>query len=364
MDKREMSQNLNQAYERDRIVWDSCARIYEEQIVMGHPDVTAYEDFEEDLLDRILLYLIRDRKANVCLYDVGCGSGRLHLRYALKTESRDGLTVEESTRLCQARKIKAGYAFDSLLSQGLEYIGGVDFSEEMLELAREKLRQVGLGGLLGKRLFFNQGSAFELQHFSPQPLPFLVNVCNSIGVMQGPAGGEALFRSMRRAVEESGGIALISCYRREAVRSFALGNYESTINVCGQPRWLTPDCYADSRHILIPREYKRAYDLSDEILVDVMNPQGQLLKTAVKLKRVPSAVDETVRTGHIQTYTNYESYWYSWDQIQDWIDALWPKERAYHLEGHRIDALRGAPAQLAILDVGGCLKDLVQRWFA
>jgi len=357
-----MPQDLIPVYERDRAVWDSCARTYEEQIVSGHPDVMAYEDFEEDLLDRLLLHLIRDRNKRVQLYDVGCGSGRLHLRYALKTTHSDSLPYEERSRIRGARREKFNYVFDPILSQGLESVGGVDFSAEMLELAREKLRHAGLGGLLGNRLFLEQASAFDLKPFSPRPLPLLVTVCNSIGVMQGPQGAEALFRSMRRAVEEAGGIALISCYRKEAIQDFALSNYESTLNVCGQPRWLEPDTYSDGQYRLIPHGYKRAHDPSGELSVKVLNRKGQLLQSEMTLRRDPSAVDYAVRTGHIRTYTDYESYWYSWDQIQAWIDSLWPREHAYHLEGCRIDALRAAPAQLAILDAGNHLKDLIHRW--
>jgi SAM-dependent methyltransferase len=358
-----MLPDLDPAYERDRAVWNSCARTYEEQIVAGHPDVTAYEDFEEDLLDRMLLHLIRDRKATVHLYDVGCGSARLHLRYGLKTVRADSLPADEAILVRQARQSRAAYVYDALLAQGLHSIGGIDFSVEMLDLTHEKLRRAGLGNLLENRLLLDQGSAFELQPFSPRPIPFLVTVCNSIGVMQGLAGAEALFRSMRRAVEGSGGIALISCYRKEAVQSFALGNYESTMNVCGQLRWLVPGPPADSRYILIPRAYKRAHDPDSEILVDVWDRGGRLLEAAVTLRRDPSAVDCTIRTGHIRTYTDYESRWYSWDQVQKWMDAHWPRDHVYHLEDRKIDALRAAPVQLAILDAGNHLQDLIQRWF-
>jgi SAM-dependent methyltransferase len=355
-------ENLNQTYVRDRSVWDACARIYEQQIVSGHPDVTAYEAFEEDLLDRMLMYLIRDLGKRVHLYDVGCGSGRLHLRYALKTVHPDSRSLEEEVPMRHAQRWEEGYTFDPILAQGIESIGGVDFSAEMITLAHEKLTHAGLSGLLGSRLILDQGSAFELQPFPPQPMPFLVTVCNSIGVMQGPAGAVELFKSMRRAVESSGGIALISAYRKEAVQHFALGNYESTMNVCGQPRWLTPDRYAVARYTLIPRSYKRAHDPDGRILVDVFGRDGELVEEGVTLRREPSAVEHTIRTGHIRTFTDYESYWHSWDQIQAWMDDLWPRDRAYHLEGRYIDALRAAPAQLAILDAGNHLNELLRRW--
>jgi SAM-dependent methyltransferase len=357
-----MSLDLNRAYERDRAMWDACARTYEEQIVAGHPDVTAYESFEEDLIDRMLIYLIRDRKENVYLYDVGCGSARLHLRYGLKTVKADSQPEVNSSRIHEARKLNAGYGFSKLLARGLASIGGVDFSAEMVALAREKLITAGLSEMLENRLVLEQGSAFELQPFSSQQLPFLVTVCNSIGVMQGPEGAMELFKSMRRAVEDAGGIALISGYRKDAVQTFALGNYESTMNVCGQPRWLEPDLFAGSRYTLVPQTYKRAYDPSDEILVDVFDRKALLVGAGVTLKRNPLAVGDTIRTGHIQTYTDYESYWHSWDQMQEWIDVLWPARGVYHLEGRKIDALRAVPVQLAILDAGNHLEGFFQRW--
>lgn len=356
-----MSIDLNQAYERDRAVWDACARTYEEQIVTGHPDVTAYESFEEDLIDRMLIYLIRDRKESVYLYDVGCGSARLHLRYGLKTVHVNSQSEEDSNRICETRKLNAGYEFSGLLARGLVSIGGVDFSAEMIALAREKLIKAGLKELLGNRLLLEQGSAFELQPFSSPSVPFLVAVCNSIGVMQGPAGAVELFKSMRRAMETAGGIALISGYRKDAVQTFALGNYESTMNVCGQPCWLEPTLSVDSRYTLVPQTYKRAYDTSDEIVVDVFDRSGLLVAAGVALKRDPDAVSETIRTGHIETHTDYESYWHSWDQMQEWIDTLWPARGVYHLEGCKIDALRAVPVQLAILDSGNHLEGFFQR---
>jgi len=358
-----MSQDLNLAYERDREVWNSCARAYEEQIVSGHPDVTAYESFEEDLIDRMLAHLIGNRKVRVHLYDVGCGSGRLHLRYGLKTVRPGSQSGKDAVLVHQARRGNPGYAFDPVLAEGIDSIGGVDFSASMIALARGKLARAGLSGFLESRLTLDQGSAFDLQPFSPQPVPFVATVCNSIGVMQGPEGAVELFRSMRRAVEAASGIALISAYRKEAVQSFALGNYESTMNVCGQPRWLAPDLYADSGYILVPRAYKRAYDSGEKILVDVFDTKGALIKAALELSRIPAAVDYAISTGHIRTFTDYESYWHSWDQVQAWIDELWPTNRSYHLEGRKIDALRASPVQLAVLDAGNHLQDFFQRWF-
>ena len=41
--------DLKEKYEKDKTTWDECAATYEKQIVGGHPDILAFENFEEDL---------------------------------------------------------------------------------------------------------------------------------------------------------------------------------------------------------------------------------------------------------------------------------------------------------------------------
>lgn len=230
--------NLDEIYQRDQRVWDECAETYEDRIVRGHPDVLAYESFEEDLLDRVLLYLSAEQKRPLHLYDVGCGSARLHLRYGMKTMNVGELAEPDAERVRLLRRLISEYEYDPQLSQHLHSIGGIDFSSCMLKTAEMKLSDFGLGSRLGKNLTLEHGSAFDLQAMDGGLFPVVVSVCNSIGVMQGPEGASELFKSLRRTVETAGGIAIISGYRREAVETFALGNYESTMDVCGQPRWL------------------------------------------------------------------------------------------------------------------------------
>jgi len=359
-----MDKQLGQAQQRDMNVWESCWHSYEEQVVCGHPDIVAYEAFEEDLLDRLLLYLVRERGRSVQLFDVGCGSGRLHLRYGLKTVNDAELDPDSAEKLRRARQSLPGCEYDPLLARRLRSVGGLDFSERMIELGRNKLVSAGLGALINSRLFFTVGSAFELGPLKKYPLPVVVSLCNSIGVMQGPAGAAELFKTMRRAVEAGGGIALISGYLQEAVQAFALSNYESTMNVCGQPLWLEPDTYAGPGYTQVPRAYTRAHGAQQTIDVDVFDRKGRLIKHNFTLQRNKAAVKEVIKTGHIQMHTDYESYWYSADQFDAWIDEYWPKGMTYHLIGKSIDALRAEPVQLAILDVGGRLKRLLERWEA
>ncbi len=347
---------------RDRRVWDRCAHVYERQVVCGHPDVAAYESFEEDLLDRILLHLVRDQEATVSLLDVGCGSGRLHLRYGKEILRGTAATLETPRGDPSLPRSVDARAKARDLAEGIARIDGIDFSSAMLDLARAKLIAEGLGPLLGSVLRFQKGSAFDLEPLPAEPLPVVVTVCNSIGVMQGPAGAVRLFEALRRAVEPAGGIAVVSGYRKDAIPTHALGNYESTMDVSGQPKWLVPDEYAAAGHVLVPRRYKRAYDPDPTILVDVRNAEGAIEAAGVCLKRDPEAVREVCSSGHIQTHGDYESHWYSVEQFQDWIGQNWPQRAGFHLEGRRIDALRAAPAQLAFLDPAGRLDHLLRRW--
>ncbi len=356
-----MSELLEEAYARDQKVWDACASVYEDRIVGGHPDVTAYEAFEEDLLDRILLHLAREHGGTFALHDIGCGSGRLHLRYALKTVDAASLGEDEARRIGFIRGANPAYTPDAVLARCMPIISGIDFSEEMLQIAREKIRAAGLGRMLGDRLVFEHGSAFELEPLASEPLPVVVSVCNSVGVMQGPGGAIELFKSIRRAVERAGGIGIISGYRREAVRGFALGNYESTMDVCGQPRWLEPDTYASHRYTQVPRCYKLARDRDPSVVVDVYDSDGKPVKNGHVLTRDARRVDQTVETGHIRTHSDYESHWYSFELFDEWIAAHWSGVNAYHIAGVELDALRAEPAQIAVLDPNALLRELFER---
>jgi len=354
--------SLEELFERDRIVWDECAEDYEQSIVSGHPDVIAYEEFEEDFFDRVLIHLMRDRGESIHLYDVGCGSARLHLHYGLKSTNADKLDEDESKVLRRLRRKNVRHCYDPVFNEQLKRVGGLDFSEEMINIATQKLQLAGLGQSMEDRLYLEVGSAFELEPFASEPVPMLVSICNSIGVMQGPAGAKQLFRSMRRAVEKAGGIAIISCYRRAAIPSFALGNYESTMNVSGQPLWLVPDTYADVRYTKMPHSYKRAFDSQENIEVDVFDQDGTRIAQNFELKRDPEAVEEMIRSGHVQMHSEYESRWYSFDQIEEWIFRYWGEEHTFHFAGEDIDCVRGLPMQYAIYDPADRLSTLFKRW--
>ncbi len=354
------SSSLAAHYDRDRHVWDACANTYERQIVGGHPDVRAYEAFEEDLFDRVLRHLAAAGNA-LRLYDVGCGSGRLHLRYGLQTTDAATLTSGDAARVGAARQIDPGVRHDPLLAAHLIGVGGIDFSISMLELGDRKLRAAGLSVAINDgRLSFDHGSAFDLPPFG-HGVPVAVCCCNSIGVMQGREGAAALFTSMRRAVDPAGGVAIISAYRRAAVADQALGNYESTMDVCGQPAWLVPNEYPAPSYRKVPVAYKRARDPSPQMVVDVIDSTGATVRRGLVLQRDPEVVAATVADGHIRTETDYESRWYADDEFAGWIDRCWDG-RGRRIDGARLDALRAEPVQLAVYDPERRLDDLFARW--
>jgi SAM-dependent methyltransferase len=351
---------LQEQYERDRGIWNRCANTYEKQIVGGHPDIVAFENFEENLLDSILRHLAMTQERPLKLLDIGCGSGRLHLRYGVKS-----LNLQDHSdvhTLVQLKKSDCDLLYDPLMERKLEEVYGIDFSNKMIRLAEQNLKQTELWGIGKPRLVLEEGSAFDLEPEPDRLFPIAVCLVNSIGVMQGEEGAMKLFDSMRRVVEAAGGVAIISCYRKEYLKSYGLNQYESTMDVSGQPRWLVPTRYATSDFLPIPHGYKRAFDHRPAIAVDIHDRQGRLVEPSVVLERDPAKTAEVLETGHIQTHWNYESHWYAFDRIEEWIRTLWGGDKTYHFESKVFDSLRARPAQLAVFDPGDALKEWRERW--
>lgn len=339
--------SFTQQYEHDRTIWENCADTYERQIVRGHPDVTGYEAFEHSFIDRLAVHLIRDCGKNIHCYDFGCGSGRIHTLLAPMLFSASSPFPKNSDG-------NTGH---------LVHVGGIDFSEQMIQLAHQNLSEHGLQHLCPDFLSFDIGSAFNVPSYKGDATPFAVSVCNSIGVMQGPEGAKKLFSVMGRFVRERKGIALISCYQCEAVEDFALSNYESTMDVCGQPVWLTPRIQLPSSDSTpVPRCYKRAYSREEDIIVDIYDHENKPVKKNVSLTRDPERVRNVIATGEIDSFNGYHSHWYSTSQVKEWMNTYWNDGALWHISGGTLDRLRGEPAQLALVDYSGGFSSLASRW--
>lgn len=339
--------SLEKQYNHDRSIWEECAATYERQIVRGHPDVTGYENFEHSVIDRLAIHLTRDCGLDLYCYDFGCGSGRIHtllapMCFSSMAEQPDSETGKKRGKIA--------------------HIGGIDFSEQMIRLAHENCTEAGLGKLISDYISFDIGSAFDVLPYSGEYTPLAVSVCNSIGVMQGEEGARKLFATMGNYVTEHRGIAMISCYCREAVKDFALGNYESTMDVSGQPAWLKPTTFGDKEFTLIPQYYKRAYDTDPKIVVDAFDARKLPVQKNIVLERDGAAVEKVISSGAIDTLSGYHSRWYGTDQIKAWMKEFWSDGTLWHIEGKKLDQLRGAPAQLAIVDYNGSFEPLARFW--
>lgn len=127
--------SLQEKYETDKQTWDECAGTYERQIVGGHPDILAFEEFEEDFLDRILRFLSKKQERPIKLMDVGCGSGRLHIRYGLKTKKLSELT--KTSPLFALKMNSPKLAYDPVMAKSLTEVWGIDLSQKMIDLAKK-----------------------------------------------------------------------------------------------------------------------------------------------------------------------------------------------------------------------------------
>lgn len=326
----------------DRLIWDECATVYEDRIVDGHPDILNYELMEERFLDELLQYLAKKQNRPIRLMDIGCGSGRLHLRY--------GTMINKI--LSEGSKTKA------LLAERLDEIWGIDFSEKMLRLAQQKLDDASI--IVGPKLSLEQGSAFDLKPESDAALPLAICLVNSIGVMQGPSGAGKLFKALRRSVEQANGIAIISCFQQEYVAKYALGQYESTLDVSGQPCWLQPETYASTQYTQKARNYKLAGDPDEELTVDVFDRTGTLVKQGHRLKRDPRLVEQVIKTGDIRTFHDYRSQWYSYGLMDEWMQAAWG-ENGIHFKTSKIDPEKAEHGQFICFDPAGLLRSFLDQ---
>jgi SAM-dependent methyltransferase len=232
----------------------------------------------------------------------------------------------------------------------------------MLDLAKSKIEETGVDKHSDIELSFEHGSAFDLEALDENVFPVVVCLVNSIGVMQGREGAQKLFASIKRLLEKTGGIAIISCYLQEYVEAYALNQYESTLDVSGQPVWLGPKNYADSDFKMISKNYKRAHDNNTDIEVDVYDKNDNLVKENFILKRIPGRTRATVCSGNIQTHTDYESHWYNYFVINQWMKKYWGKE-SYHIRTKELDRKRAEPAQVAIYDPKNLLKKFLNNYY-
>ncbi len=342
--------------------WDAPGLPVEDAVAAEHPAVASMLAFEQDFMDRLLHHFARQCSSRIELVDVGCGIGRLHYRYGIKTADPGTASLSDSIRLERIRRQDPSLAFDSELAAKLARVSGIDFSAHQLNRVEGRLVEAGLSNMLRSRLQMRTGSIQSLESQFPETLPLVVSMCNSIGLLPSPNGAAALFRSVRRMVEPSKGIAVISAFRRGAVVTHALPVYESLIHLFGQARWLHPGDFVGMRYRQKAQRHKSVRDPDQTVIVDVYDCEGNLVKEQHTLTRIPDEVAKAVETGHIRTVGDYHTHWYGEEQVASWISEYWSGIRHYHLTGKGLDPERGEAIQLAVLDASGLFEGLLESW--
>lgn len=296
-----MRENLKREENRDILYCDNVASEKEESTVNDHPDIIAYGNFEEQLLDKIMLEITERENKPINL---------------------------------------------------------VDISKRTLEIAESKLS--GMNEEIVKRLnmSFELGSASNLEEGNNLSIPILVSLNNSIGTLQGPEEAQQLFISMRNAIEEVNGIGIISCYSKNYFEDYALNIYESVMQVTGQPVWLEPSNFTSSEFKLICKKYKTFGDLSTDTYCDIYDQDGLLVEENYKLTRAQTKVRAIKISGNIKTYRGYSSMWYSPLIIKQWINSHWNDCKTYYIETKDLDEKLAPFGQLAIIDCGNHLNNI------
>jgi hypothetical protein len=102
--------------------------------------------------------------------------------------------------------------------------------------------------------------------------------------------------------------------------------------------------------------------MDSSIIVEVLDQKGKIVKKDHQLTRNQQKTMTVLDTGHITTFSNYESNWYSFEQIEKWVDQFWGKKKSFHFKCKKIDMVRAEPSQMAIYDPGNHLNDLFKYW--
>ncbi|MGD8780012.1 MAG: class I SAM-dependent methyltransferase [Ignavibacteria bacterium] len=338
-----MQKEITQKVEESKKKWDKYAVNYDKHIVNGHPDIVNFIKFEEEFINNILLFLSARQSRPLKLFDVCSGSGRIHNYYYNLYKNSNEETVFPSK---------------------LKWIHGIDISKNLLDIAKNKLEfDTGTDSKeIDKLKFsFEQKSAFDLSFENNDFITVATNLLNTIGVLQPPEGSQKLFKSIRDLTEKNGGIGIISCFEKKYVETHALNQYESTMQVSGQPIWTFPNEYTSSGYTFVPKEYKTKGNVSHDTVVDVIDKNGDIIRENFTIKRNFSKTHSTILSGNVKTFTGYESMWYSYEVIDQWIKKYWDGLPAYHFETQTIDKTKAEAGQIAILDCGDNLKNYFNK---
>ncbi len=198
------------------------ARRYFKNVV--HPteaawSARAYERYEDLLITNHLDSLLKEKK--VVFVDAGSGPGRYLILLGSKMMADSCKDLKKNLETARL------YEFDKKYSDNLQYIIGIDYSEEMVSYSTKLLKKYGLGKLLNKKIFPMVGIAQHF-HFNQQLLQntHKVVVCTfqTLGNQENSDLQVEMLKSMKDLADPHGTI-IVSVFNKKLFKDFGLQKF-------------------------------------------------------------------------------------------------------------------------------------------
>lgn len=198
------------------------ARQYFKNVV--HPteaawSARAYERYEDLLVIKYLDSLL-DSKI-ITFVDAGSGPGR----YLILLGSK--MTQDSCKDLKKNSETARLYQYDKKYANNLQYVVGIDYSEEMTSYSTKLLKKYGLGQLLNKKIFPIVGVAQNF-HFNPQLLQdtHKVIVCTfqTLGNQENMDLQVEMLKSMKNFATPHGTL-IVSVFNKKLFKDFGLQKF-------------------------------------------------------------------------------------------------------------------------------------------
>ena len=222
-----------------RQVWTNLSVDYDKYMIdksSAYPEARNYENFEEALVLGIVRGLA-DRGKDIAFIEAGSGTGRYMKLLGYKI-------------IAHKKPVNSVYSYDENLSRRLKLIVGVDFSEKMLRITREKLKSAVVEN--GINLFdkLTQGNKLRLIYKgienTSEGMILKANekgltrvVCCMFGTF-GNISEDDREEALRRMIEWRGrsGVLILSLFNRDRLKNnIGYYYYKATSDLLGNPKF-------------------------------------------------------------------------------------------------------------------------------
>jgi SAM-dependent methyltransferase len=179
----------------------------------------SYERFEEIFITNYLDSVLQ--KKQVTFVDVGSGPGR----YLILLGSKIGMySCNDLKKNPETGRL---YRYDKNYEKNLQYVIGIDYSEEMISHSTRLLKRYGLGQFLNKRIFPVTGIAqnFNLnEKILGDTHKVIVCTFQTLGNQENMELQIQMLKSMKRLASPHGTI-LISVFNKKLFKDFGLKKF-------------------------------------------------------------------------------------------------------------------------------------------